>query len=102
MLQYLLIFIGVAGTIAALFMLNQYLDRKRIQRYVAGQGYTLVRAEWEPLGPGWFGDDKNSIYRVTYLDRDGLRHSAHCKTGMFSGVYFTLDKTPRTKNSKRK
>ena len=100
MIQYLLIFFGVAVAIASLFMLVQYLDRKRIQRYLAGQGYTFVRAEWEPFGSGWFGDDKNALYRVTYLDHEGSRHSVHCKTGMFSGVYFTLDETRRSRERK--
>ena len=51
----------------------------------------MLRANWSPFGPGWFGEKSDRIYRVRYLDADGNEHRAHCKTSMWSGVYFTRD-----------
>ena len=53
----------------------------------------MIEANWEPFGPGWFGEQEgNRIYAVRYLDRDGNEHEAHCKTSMWTGVYFTEDR----------
>ena len=98
MLEYILFFMLIAVAIATLSLFIHYLDRNRIRRYLLGQGATLIRAEYESLGNGWFGDDKNNIYRVTYLDRDKNRHSVQCKTSIFGGVYFTMDSTLRMKH----
>ena len=32
---------------------------------------------------------------MRYLDRDGNEHVAHCKTSLFTGVYFTEDRIVR-------
>jgi hypothetical protein len=68
-------------------------DRERIQQYVAERGGTLNGITWQPFGRGWFGEKGDRIYEVEYTDRDGASHSASCKTSMFSGVYFTDDRT---------
>ena len=68
-------------------------DRERIQQYVAERGGTLNDISWQPFGRGWFGEKGDRIYEVDYTDRDGASHSVSCKTSMFSGVYFTDDRT---------
>lgn len=70
-------------------------DRDRIGEYVASQGGRLIGADWEPFGPGWYGDRRDRIYVVRYLDRDGNEHQAHGKTSLWSGVYFTEDRIVR-------
>lgn len=68
------------------------LDHDRIREYVESRGGRLIEAGWAPFGPGWFGEKSDRIYAVRYLDRDGNEHEAHCKTGMWTGVYFTEDR----------
>lgn len=68
------------------------LDHDRIREYVEGRGGRVVDANWAPFGPGWFGEKSDRIYRVRYLDRDGHEHEAHCKTSLWTGVYFTEDR----------
>ena len=67
------------------------LDRKRLVEYVESRGGRLIDTTWEPFGPGWFGEKSDRIYSVHYRDRDGNEHRAHCKTSMWTGVYFTQD-----------
>ena len=68
-------------------------DRERIQHYVAERGGSVNDITWQPLGRGWLGEKGDRIYKVDYTDGDGASHSASCKTSMFSGVYFTDDRT---------
>ena len=68
------------------------LDHDRIKRYVEGRGGEFLDAQWAPFGPGWFGEKSDRIYGVRYLDRDGNEHQAHCKTSLWTGVYFTEDR----------
>ncbi len=68
-------------------------DRSRIHEYVAERGGTVNGITWQPFGRGWFGEKGDRIYEVAYTDRDGASHSASCKTSLFSGVYFTDDRT---------
>lgn len=68
------------------------LDRDRIRRYIATRNGRMIAANWSPFGPGWFGDERDRIYRVSYIDADGNRHQAYCKTSLWSGVYFTQDR----------
>src|SRR5205085_9430864 len=68
------------------------MDRDRVGDYIRARGGQLVSAEWEPFGPGWFGDKSDRIYEVRYVDRQNDLHVAHCKTSLFSGVYLTEDR----------
>jgi hypothetical protein len=68
------------------------LDHDRVKQYVESRGGSVIEANWEPFGPGWFGEKSDRIYGVRYLDRDGNEHEAHCKTSMWTGVYFTEDR----------
>lgn len=67
------------------------LNHARIREYITGQGGTVLGITWHPFGNGWFGEKDSVIYGVRYRDREGNIHDATCKTGMFSGVYFTND-----------
>lgn len=74
------------------------MDHDRIRDYVRNDGGTVDEIAWEPFGPGWFGEKNDRIYRVRYTDRHGNEHVAHCKTSMWTGVYFTEDKVVRYAN----
>ena len=67
------------------------LNHARIRSYVAGQGGEVLHIKWHPFGAGWFGEKDSVIYEVRYRDREGNVRLANCKTGLFSGVYFTND-----------
>lgn len=72
------------------------LDHDRVRQYVESRGGQMVEAHWAPFGPGWFGEKSDRIYEVRYLDRDGNEHEAHCKTSLWTGVYFTEDRIVRS------
>lgn len=66
-------------------------DKERIKKYIEDKGGELVSAEWTPFGKGWFGDENDRIYAISYLDKNKIPHSATVKTSLFSGVYITDD-----------
>jgi hypothetical protein len=68
------------------------LDHDRVRQYVESRSGKVIEANWEPFGPGWFGEKSDRIYAVRYIDQDGNEHQAHCKTSMWTGVYFTEDR----------
>ena len=92
--------IGIGGRLTAGMM-----NHDRIRTYINNKGGTVIEIVWTPFGPGWFGEKSDAIYEVDYHDRDGNHRRAHCKTGMFSGVYLHNDrlvsiaKTQKTANS---
>ncbi len=65
------------------------MDEERLHDYVKKHGWTLISCSWDPLGPGWFGEQSNRIYRVVYEDEQGIRYEAGAKTSVFGGVYLT-------------
>jgi hypothetical protein len=67
-------------------------DHSRINAYVASLGGQLLSARWSPFGPGWYGEKRERIYAIRYLDSDGNEHSAYCKTSFWASVYFTEDR----------
>ncbi|HTN02253.1 MAG TPA: hypothetical protein VL132_10260 [Planctomycetaceae bacterium] len=71
------------------------LDHSRINAYVASLGGELLSARWSPFGPGWYGEKRERIYAIRYLDREGHEHSAYCKTSLLASVYFTEDRIVR-------
>jgi hypothetical protein len=84
------VFIVVGIVIWVAFM---SMDKDRITAYVQERGGRIVSINWAPLGKGWFGEKNDRIYEVVYYDRDGNQHWATCKTSLFSGVYWTGDRT---------
>jgi hypothetical protein len=88
-----LVSIALVITFAFLLrLLMDRMDRARITGYLTEHGGSVREITWTPFGTGWFGD-KDRIYEVTYADAQGVVHQATCKTGLFSGVYFTEDRT---------
>jgi hypothetical protein len=49
---------------------------------------------WDPLGPGWFGSRGNQLYEVRYQTKSGKNITVTCKTGLFSGVYWSGNSIP--------
>ena len=89
-LVVLVIVVGIAIRLAAGGM-----DHDRVRQYVESRGGRVIEANWAPFGKGWFGEKNDRIYEVRYVDADGNEHEAHCKTSLFSGVYFTEDRIVR-------
>ena len=88
--EYLIV---AAVCVIAIFArgITHSIDRKRINDYAASQGWQLISCRWKLLGPGWFGNTHERIYRIEYRDRDGRTHSAFAKTSMLAGVYLSED-----------
>jgi hypothetical protein len=64
-------------------------DRQRIAEYVVSHGGSVVSVEWRPLGSGCVGERGIRSYHVTYRTPNGKTVRRICKTGLFSGVYWT-------------
>lgn len=71
------------------------MDHERIRQYLADRGARVLEIRWDPFGPGWFGEKNDRIYHVRYVDREGNEHDSHCKTSLWTGVYFTEDRIVR-------
>jgi hypothetical protein len=84
----------VAIGLLSLRLLLDALDRARIRSHVRGFGGQILKINWSPFGEGWFGDESDRIYTVTYRTKAGKTIAATCKTSMFSGVYWTSDTLP--------
>ena len=74
------------------------VDRERITAYVQERGGRVVSIHWAPFGVGWFGERNDRIYEVVYYDQAGNQHFATCKTGFWSGVYWTEDRITHRKS----
>jgi hypothetical protein len=82
------VFLAVVAVVVVVGrMIAGSLDRDRIREYVEERGGKIIAIVWNPLGPGWYGHER--IYDVRYKTRHGEIQTATCKTGMFSGVYWT-------------
>ena len=85
-----LVAIFIAAAIAIRLAAGMF-DHSRIAGYIQSRGGKVLSCHWWPFGPGWFGEKRDRIYDVTYLDAEGNQHRAACKTSFMSGVYFTQD-----------
>ncbi len=88
----ILIFLGFIAIAIVIRLLAGGMDGDRVRAYIEKRGGRLLSSGWAPFGKGWFGEKNDRIYEVRYVDGDGNEHEAHCKTSMFSGVYFTEDR----------
>ena len=88
---FVLIFVVVIALVVVIRIIHGGMDHERIQLYVEAHGNKLLAINWVPFGPGWLGKHQDRIYEIRYLDRDGIRHHAYCKTSGWSGVYFNED-----------
>ncbi len=86
------IFLTAVGVWLAVRVLAGFLDWWRIASYVRRNGGQLVACRWWPWGPGWLGERRARIYYVAFIDQQGARPRAYCKTSLLSGVYFTKDR----------
>ena len=84
-------FVLALGTIVAIRLACDGMDRTRIERYVAARGGRNARIRWSPFGTGWFGNKNSRIYEVSYVDAAGRHRSSTCKTSAWTGVYWTED-----------
>ncbi|MBU1218546.1 DivIVA domain-containing protein [Myxococcota bacterium] len=96
----IIVFIFIFGSIG-LYVFSFSLDKDRIRDYITTRGGKVIETNWAPFGPGWFGEKSDRIHQVIYIDAEGNKHDAYCKTSLFTGVYFTEDKiivpaTPKT------
>jgi hypothetical protein len=88
-------FLGFAVFAIAARLLSGSMDKDRIRAHLAKRGGRMLSANWAPFGKGWLGEESDRIYVVHYQDLHGDEHRAHCKTRMFSGVYFADDEIVR-------
>jgi hypothetical protein len=86
--------LGVAALMLVLRLVADRLDRQRIREDVDGRGGALISIRWSPFGRGWFGEKSDRIYVVTWQDARGQQHESHCKTSLFTGVYWS-EEAPR-------
>lgn len=68
------------------------MDRSRIAKYAASQGWQLLSCQWKLLGPGWFGGSRERFYAIRYRDAQGQERTAFAKTSALAGVYLTEDR----------
>lgn len=83
----------IAGIGILVWAASMSMDKARITEYVRQRGGRVVSISWAPFGRGWFGEKNDRIYEVVYHDSAGNQHWATCKTSLFSGVYWTEDRT---------
>lgn len=67
------------------------LDKDRIAKYAADQGWELLSCQWRLFGPGWLGAGRSRFYQVVYRDGSGATRQAFARTSALAGVYLTQD-----------
>lgn len=82
------VFLGFLGVAVLARLIADRLDRQRIRDNLGARGCRTLGIHWDPFGPGWFGEKSDRIYEVVYETPTGGRVVAHCKTSLFSGVYW--------------
>jgi hypothetical protein len=85
------IFVIIAFAVLLRYLEGSF-DGDRVQQYIQERGGELLNQSWDPLGPGWIGEEDSRIYEIIYRDSSGSVHRAHVKTSMMSGVYLTNDR----------
>lgn len=92
------IFLLVIAVMVLIRLLVGRLNHNRIREYIAGRGGRVLDIQWNPFGPGWYGERDSVIYSVRYKDEKGNVKEADCKTSLFSGVYFSNEKLVKAAN----
>lgn len=82
------VFLGFIGVAVLARLIADRLDRQRIRDSLGARGCRTLEIHWDPFGPGWFGEKSDRLYEVVYAPPSGGRVVAHCKTSLFSGVYW--------------
>jgi hypothetical protein len=65
-----------------------FIDTTTITEAARQKGWTEVSVRWSPFAPGWLFERGERHYRVSFTDKDGLKKSQYCKTGIFTGVFW--------------
>ncbi len=65
-----------------------FADVRRIEAVARSRGWSEVQVSWQPLAPGWAGNDGGRHYQVFYLDDSGAPGEAFATTAMFADVYW--------------
>lgn len=86
------VILGVVALILIARLCAGSADFDRVRDHIQRMGGHLISMRWLPFGPGAFGDKRNRIYELQYRDHEGALRAAHCKTSLFSGVYFSNDR----------
>ena len=89
--------IWLAGVVAVTLVLLSILhfrlllrwDKQRITRYLVSRGGQVRSIHWLFFGTGWLVHKKTRAYSVDYVDAQGVRHRATCRTAWLAGVYLT-------------
>ena len=84
--------VGVIALATIGRLITHQLDRSRILKYAADQGWQVIDCRWKLFGPGWLGSSRERIYELDYSDREGRTHTAFVKTSALAGVYLTEDR----------
>jgi len=84
-----IIFIFAIALIAWLIIF--FICKGNVKSKLLGKGYTVISVKWAPFGYGWFGEKDAIIFKAKYQDETGMTHTTYCKSGIFSGVYFSND-----------
>lgn len=63
-------------------------DKNRIVAEIENKGGVVESIRWTPFAKGWLGSKNERLYRVMWIDRREVRHTATVKTAMFAGNYF--------------
>ena len=89
-----LVILLVIGAAFVIRRMTGRFDYDRIREYIERGGGKVLDIKWNRFGPGWLGSGSERIYEVRYTTRHGKTCTGTCKTGMFSGVYWTGDAPP--------
>jgi len=65
-----------------------HVDKSQIISAARRKGWRRMDVKWRPFAPGWFFENGERHYRVTYDDKNRFRKSKFCKTGLLTGVYW--------------
>jgi hypothetical protein len=66
-------------------------DDKDIHKEIEGIGGKIISIELDLFAPGWYFRRMVRIYKVRYIDANGIGHLATCKSGTFASIYW-IDK----------
>jgi len=89
-----LMIVGVISLIIGLRVIAGRMDKKRIREELERTGCTVVFIRWDPFGRGWFGEESDRNYEVSYLTPDGEPLVVSCKTSLTTGIFWSADEPP--------
>jgi hypothetical protein len=85
----ILIFFIIAGI--SIWIIVFFICKSSAKYEIQREGNEIVSIKWAPFGYGWFGEKDAFIFKIKYIDKDNRIHTVYCKSGIFSGVYFSKE-----------